>query len=230
MNVAVRPRQFAWSYSRLKNFEACGKRYYHLDVAKDVQQPKSEHLDWGDDVHKAAAAYLDKGIQLPPGMPRLQLWCDRLIKARDTMSAKMLVEQKLAITEALRPCAWFDSDAWYRAIIDVLVVAPPVALLVDWKTGRMLEDSVQLALAAAVVFTHYPDVKKVRTEFVWLKEGDAVSSREDFARSDMHDLWSQVSPRLYALKRAHADNDFPPTHNYLCRRYCPVTICPHHGT
>lgn len=226
----LRPKPFTWSYSRLKNFETCGKRHYHLDLAKDVQQPPSEHLDWGSLVHDSAAAYLSKGTELPAGMPRLKLWCDRILKARTTLQAKLLVEQKLAVTEQLKPCAYFDADVWYRAVIDVLAVAPPVAMLVDWKTGKILEDSVQLALSAAVVFAHYPEVKKLRTEFVWLKEGDDVSTRQDFTRADMAELWSELSPRLYALKRAYADNEFLPTRNKLCLRWCPVTMCRYHGT
>ena len=227
---AIKPKPFAWSYSRLKNFETCAKRHYHLDIAKDVQQPPSEHLEWGDLVHKSAAAYLGKGLELPPGMPRLKLWSDRVLKARDTLGAKLLVEQKLAITESLKPCAYFDSDCWLRTVVDVLALAPPVAMLMDWKTGRRTEDAVQLALSAAVVFAHYPEVKKVRTEFIWLKEGDDKSSREDFIRADMHQLWHALHPRLYALKRAYADNEFLPTHNSLCKYWCPVKSCKHWGT
>ena len=133
-------KPFAWSYSRLKNFESCASRYHHLDILKDVKEQGSEHLDWGSLVHEAAARYLGKGIEMPPGMPRLQAWCERVKKTRETLGGKLLVEQKLAITETLKPCAYFDSDVWYRAVIDVLVVAAPVALLVDWKTGKRLEE------------------------------------------------------------------------------------------
>jgi hypothetical protein len=48
-------------------------------------------------------------------------------------------------------------------------IAGPVALIVDWKTGKVLENSEQLALMAQCVFAHFPQVMKVRSEFVWLQ-------------------------------------------------------------
>ena len=114
--------------------------------------------------------------------------------------------------------------------------AGPLEALLDEPADRrrvnpdgLVESGFAGTLRAAVVFAHYPEIKKVRTEFIWLKEGDEVSTREDFTRADMASLWTNLSPRLFALKQAHGNVDFPPTHNYLCRRWCPVTMCKHHG-
>ena len=37
-----KPKSFAWSYSKLKNFETCPKRSWHLDVARDIKEPEGE--------------------------------------------------------------------------------------------------------------------------------------------------------------------------------------------
>ena len=61
-----------------------------------------------------------------------------------------------------------------------------MGLVVDWKTGKILEDGVQLALAAACVFTHYPEVEHIRSEFIWLK--DNATTPAYFKRRDARDV------------------------------------------
>ena len=217
-------KPFTWSYSRLKNFETCPKRHFHVDIAKDVKEDESEQLKWGDLVHKSAAKHLGAGTKLPPGVDKvLRPWCERLRSTPGTL----LVEQKLAITKDFGPTDFFAKDVWYRAIGDVIKINGPVALVLDWKTGKILEDSVQLALTAQCVFAHHPDIQRIRSTFVWLKE-DAETS-EDFERSDMPNLWRAIWHRLEALREAHERQEYPPKPGFLCRRWCPVTKCPHHG-
>ena len=43
-----KPKPFAWSYSRLKNFEVCPKRHFHVDIAKDFREEEGESLVWGN--------------------------------------------------------------------------------------------------------------------------------------------------------------------------------------
>lgn len=216
-------KKFAWSYSKIKNYDTCPKRYYHVDVAKDVKEEESEALMWGNEVHKALADRLSQGTALPGGMKIYEPWCERIL----TGEGNILVEQKLAITEDFGPTKYFAPDVWFRAIGDVIKIAGPVALIADWKTGKIIEDSQQLALAAACVFAHYPEVKRVRSEFIWLKED--ATTRADYSRDDMPDMWRGLWPRIEALKQAHETLSFPAKPGFLCKRYCPVRSCPHHG-
>lgn len=221
-------KPFAWSYSKLKNFESCPKRHWHIDIAKDVKEEESEQLAWGNMLHKAAAKRLSMGTALPPGMAgagKLEEWCARLLSTPGVL----LVEQKLAINKEFGPCDWFGKDAWYRAVVDVLKVHDVVALAIDWKTGKILEDGVQLALSAACIFAHHPTVQKIRTEFVWIKEG-GVSTREDFDRAQLPVIWRNIWHRIEALEQAHNTTSYPAKPGRLCRKWCPVTQCPHHGT
>jgi hypothetical protein len=216
-------KAFAWSYSKLKNYESCPKRHYHIDVAKDVKEEESEQLSWGNDVHKALADRIAKGTELPYPMRSYEHWVERILKT----PGELLVEQKLAITEDFSPCTFFDGKAWYRAVGDVIKINGPVALIADWKTGKILEDSVQLALSAACVFAHYPSIKMVRSEFIWLKED--ASSRVDMGRADMPGMWKGLWPRIEALKHAHETNEYPAKPGFLCKKWCPVSKCPHYG-
>lgn len=218
-----RAKPFAWSYSRLKNFETCPKRSWHYDIAKDVKEEESEQLLYGNTLHKVLADAIAKKNALPEAFKSLQPWVDKLHGGE----GRLLVEQQLAITQGLEPTEWFSKTAWYRGIADVIKVVGPVALVIDWKTGKILEDGVQLALMAQCVFAHHPEVQKIRTEFVWLKED--ATTRADFARGDMVSVWAGVLPRVQMLEQATLSGNFPPKPNNLCKRWCGITHCPHQG-
>lgn len=220
--VRNRPKPFAWSYSKIKNFETCPKRYWHYDVSKDVKEPEGEALQYGNAVHAALAAAL-LGEPLPNHFKNLQSWVDRIT----TREGKILTEQKLAITNEFEPCDWFAKTAWYRGIADVIKITGRVALAIDWKTGKIVEDGSQLALMAQCIFSHHPEVERIRTEFVWLKED--ATTRADFARVDMADVWKGILPRVSLLQNAHETMTFPPKPGGLCRKWCSVHSCPHQG-
>jgi hypothetical protein len=218
-----KPKPFAWSYSKLKNFESCPKRHWHVDVQRDIKEEEGEALLWGNVVHKALADRVAKGVPLPKQMADYEKWPARIL----TGDGKIFVEQKLAITKDFAATSWFGDTAWYRGIGDVIKIVGPVALIVDYKTGKILEDGSQLALMAACVFAHHPDVQKVRSEFVWLKED--ATTRAHFSRDDMAKVWRELWPRIEALEHAHNTITYPPKPGALCKRWCPVTVCPHHG-
>lgn len=223
-----RPKAWAWSYSKLKNYETCPKRSYHCDIAKDVKEEESEQLLYGNNLHKYIAGAISGAAPLPKGFTNLQPWVDKVQAQPAHTSIKLLVEQQLAINADFGPTTWFGNDAWYRGIADVIKVMGPVAVVLDWKTGKILEDGVQLALMAACVFAHHPEIQKIRTEFVWLKED--ATTRADFTRDDMPRVWAGVLPRVQVLENAAKTMNYPPKPGFLCKRYCPVTQCPHNGT
>lgn len=216
-------KPFAWSYSKLKNFETCPKRHYEIDITKRIKEEESEQLAYGNQLHSAIAARIEKGTPLPAPYASMEEWAERVLTGEGTI----LVEQKLAITKDLQPCEFFARDAWFRGVADVVKIVGPVALVLDWKTGKILEDGVQLALTAQCVFAHHPQVQKIRAEFVWLKEN--ATTRGNYARSDMVQLWNNLTPRLEALEHAHNTTTYPARPGPLCRRWCPVSDCPHHG-
>lgn len=216
-------KPFAWSYSRLKNFETCPRRHQQIDLLKNYKD-ESEQLDWGDRVHKAAAARLGSNrVALPEEMSVLAPWIGKI----EAAGGKILVEQKIAITRDMKPCGYFDRGVWFRTVADVIQIDGEVAGTYDWKTGKILEDSVQLALVSACIFVHHPNIQKIQAVFVWLKE-DATTV-ETFKRRDIPAIWEGLESRIAELKRAYDTGNFPPNHNKLCRKYCPVTTCEFHG-
>lgn len=219
------PKPFTWSYSRLKNFETCAYKHQQIDILKTIRESESEQLMWGDTCHKGFAAALGpQRVPLPESMESFQKWVDRMLLG----PGDIYVEQKMALTREFNACGFFDNNVWFRAIGDVIKVNGRVALIADWKTGKILEDSVQLALAASCVFAKFPDVQRVRSEYIWLKED--ATTREDFTRDDMPSMWASVMPRVEAMKRAWETGVYHKVPGRLCRSWCPVEACEYHGT
>ena len=207
----------------MKNFEVCPRRHHEVDLKKSVAEGESEQLTWGNSVHDALARRIRDGIDLPIGMTMYEETCRKICASPGTI----LVEQQLAINKDFGPTAWFAPDTWFRAKVDVAVVNGPVALIGDWKTGKILEDSVQLTLAAAAMFAHAPKVQKIRSRFYWL--GDDVKTDLDLDRAGMAPFWGSIWPRVEALKQAYDTGNYPPVPGRLCRRWCPVRSCEYWG-
>jgi hypothetical protein len=217
-------KAFSWSYSKLKNYRTCPKRYYLIDVTKKYKEDfTGEALAWGDQVHKAFEKAIKDNAKFPKGMEHFEEAATRLRAG----PGKKLVEQKLAIKKDLSPCDWFDKEAWFRGIADFLSINGKVALAIDYKTGKIIEDSEQLALLAECVFSHYPEVEAVRTEFWWLK--DDAATVVNFFRKNRQETWRRVLPEVMTLEKAHAETNFPPIQSGLCRKHCIVTECPFNG-
>jgi hypothetical protein len=221
---------FSWSYSRLKSFETCPKRFYEVSIQKNFKD-ESEQLAYGDKVHKALEFACKGKEPLPAGMEAYQPWVD-YIRSRP---GKLYTEQKYALTRDFRACEYFAPGVWFRGIADVVVVMGAVALVMDFKTGRKdnIPDGVQLFLVAQCIFCHYPDVQRIVNRFIWLQEdseGLTNFSEETFDRADMAAKWTNILPRVKTLEDATKSLTFPPKPNRLCARYCPVTSCPFHGT
>jgi hypothetical protein len=193
-------------------------------VAKLYGEESSEALEYGNRVHKAWEDRIGKGTPFPADFPEdWEIAAQRLLNA----PGKIMVEQQLAIKEDLSPCTWFDKQTWFRAKADLLRLHSSVALAIDYKTGKIIEDSEQLALMAECVFSHYPEIQAVRTEFWWLK--DDAATRKDFYRNKRQETWAGILPEVMTLKNAHDTMTFPPKPNGLCRKHCIVTGCPHYG-
>lgn len=232
-------KSFAWSYSKLKNLEVCPKRHYEVDIAKNYVDTSAQ-LDWGNSVHKSmAAALLHKAklpasgtgrdrvepAPLPSEMKDYQKWVHAY--TQPSLPGQLYVEQKYAITRDFQPTGWFDGNVWYRGICDKLRVNKDLALAADWKTGKVLHDSIQLMLMSQCIFSHHPQVQIINTQFVWLKD-DCVTD-DTFTRATIAKEWPPVLERVKALEEAARTLSYPPRPNRMCARYCPVISCPHHG-
>lgn len=223
-----------WSHSAMNDFETCAKAYFHKRIAKDVVETQGDAAAWGDEAHK----FIEYELKRQNGTTLAPEQLDAIAKGKlmyfntympwiDTLFAmepdQLLPEQQLAINKELQPCDWMDKRVWCRGIIDVLLIKGDRARAIDWKTGKRKPNSRQLKLFALLIFIHYPQVMKVKTDFIWLATNEIDS--EHFTRNQEAELWQEFLPSLAAYNKAFKEETFPPKKSGLCAGWCPVTSC-----
>lgn len=217
----------AWSFSGLKSFLGCAKKYYHLKVAKDYSEPPTEATTYGTAFHLACEEYVRDGKPLPGRFGYIQATLDALI----AKPGEKKCEQKLALTADLEPCDFFAPDCWFRGIADLLVLnhEDGTAYVVDYKTGKSAKyaDTGQLELMALAVFAHYPTIKKVRAGLLFVVTKQLIPA--SYTVENTSELWGKWLRDYAKLEKAHETGVWNPSPSGLCRKHCVVLECPHNG-
>jgi RecB family exonuclease len=207
----------AWSYSSLKQFENCPKQFFHIRVAKDVQDQQGEAARWGELVHKAFEDRARDDTPLPDHLSQHEPMMQKLL----ALPGRRLIEERMGLTSNFLPCDFFGEDVWYRGVVDFGVVNDKRAVVLDYKTGKKKEDHDQLSLFAGMVLAHYPDVEHVRTMYLWVASGEIT--HRDYERGDAQ-IWPQFMPRVRRLELAYEKEEWPVNPTPLCG-WCPVSHC-----
>jgi len=108
----------AWSYSSLKTFQQCPRKYYHTKVAKDVKDSDTTATLYGKSVHTAAEEYIRDGVALPPQFGYLEPMLEQLKE----YPGEKHCELRLGLTEDLEPCDFFADNVWWRGIADLVII------------------------------------------------------------------------------------------------------------
>lgn len=217
-----------WSFSKIKAFEQCPKQFYHEKVLKEYPFVQTDAILYGNEFHKAAEDYIGSNTPLPKKFDYAQPVLDSLNAKRGVK----LCEKKMGLTEKLEPCDFYDKDVWFRGIADLLIIDTlgKTAWVIDYKTGKNARwaDKGQLELMALIVFLHYPDIEKVKGGLVFVVSNVLVKASYD--EYDEQKLWGKWQGKYNAMKTAADKNVWNPRPNGLCKRHCPVTVCPHNGS
>lgn len=209
-------KPIAHSYTSITSFETCPRRHYILRVAKEVVEPPTEALTWGNTVHKALEIRLRDGTQLPTKLSKYEQYAAKL----EAKPGTLMVEEEIALDRDFQRVGWWDKAAWLRGKLDVAIVNGKKAGIFDWKTGGRKPDNDQLSLFAGMTFAVMPEVENVTTGFIWLKDGKIDT--QVFTREHKHFIWQEFLPRIERVERAHAENKWPAKPSGLCRAWCPV--------
>lgn len=225
--MADSPTKLTWSFSSLKLYENCPKKYYHLRILKDVVEPETEAQLYGTAAHEAAENYVRDGTPLPKGFAYMQEMLDVL---REVPGEK-LCEFKLGLREDLSPCEFNDPDVFFRGIADLIILdrERKRAFIVDYKTGKSAKyaDTGQLELMALAVFKKFPEIEHVRAGLVFTIAQAFVQSYYD--RWELTGFTAKFSDTLIQLKSSLETGVFNPKRSGLCRAHCSVTECTFNG-
>lgn len=218
-----------WSFSSIKTFIQCPKKYFHLKVKKDYEENfATDAILYGNEFHKAAEDYV-KGV-VDAVDPRFEYAAEMLAKLK-AMPGEKLCEHKMGLTPNLEPCGFYAEDVWYRGIADLIVIDTTrgVAKIFDYKTGKSAKyaDKGQLELMALCVFAHFPDIKTVKAGLLFVVCNVVV--REDYSVDNTAELWKKWGQEYGALQKAYNNSVWNPRPTGLCKAHCVVLECPHNG-
>ena len=213
----------AWSFSSIKTFEQCPKKYYHLKVVKDIKEPLSEAITFGNEIHKIAEEYVDKGRPIPEKYNHIE----PALKVLKDMPGEKLCENKLGLTADLKPCGFFDKNVWWRGVADIIILQGDTALTVDYKTGKSSKfaELKQLEIVSLAIFKHFPEVKKVKAGLMFLFADDFVKTA--YLADSQQELWGSWISDVGQLQASVENDMWNPKPNFTCRGWCPVTSCDH---
>lgn len=213
-----------WSYSSMSLFQMCHKKYYHMRVVKDVDEPTSGQMRYGLDAHKAAEEYVGNGVPLPPQFAYMEGVLDKV----RSFKGDIYCEYQMGLDQHLKPCDFKSPKVWWRGIADLLVVNGDKARVIDYKTGKnTYPDTKQLELLALATFKHFPEVDTVKAGLLFVVHPAFVT--EEFHRHDEEIRWRKWLDKSDELDMAYSTNVWNPKQNFTCRNWCPVMECAHNG-
>jgi hypothetical protein len=212
----------AWSYSSIKTFDQCAKKYFHLKVVKDVKDEPGEAADYGTAVHEAAELFVTNGTPIPEKFAFMRPIVEPLAKKKGTKYAEI----KVGVTKELEPCGFFAKDVWYRGIADLLIIDGTKAWLVDYKTGKNAKyaDMKQLDLLAGAIFIHYPEVEVINSALLYVVSQEMP--RKIHHRQHLLTYMGVFDTQLDRLEAAKENGVWNANPSGLCG-WCPVETCEH---
>lgn len=214
----------AHSYSSIRDFEGCPRRYHEVRILKKFKSQDTEATLYGTAVHKAFEEYIRDGKPLPDQFKMFEVFVAPLKQAKGTIYC----EQKMGIRADFTPCDFFDKDVWFRGVPDFLAVGKKKARVADYKTGKSARfaDPDQLELMAGMIMAHHPQVETVSGVLIFVVAQKVVMS--EFSRKDLPNIWSKWAGRASMIESAVEHGAWGAKPSPLCR-FCPVTqeACEH---
>lgn len=218
-------KTISWSYSSIKLYDQCPKKYYHLRVLKDVKEPPTDAIIYGKEFHSAAELYVKNDTPLPPQFNFIKQTLDNLKQ----MPGDKYCEFEMGLTENLEPCKFRDPNVWWRGVADLLIINGDEARCVDYKTGKSAKyaDTDQLELMALAIFKHFPQVKKVKGGLLFVVSKNFI--KDSYFAENQDKLWDKWLKEHNKLKFSLEHNVWNPRPSGLCKKHCLVLECAHNG-
>lgn len=212
------------TYTFYNNFENCPHKAYHLYVVKDIPKtPPSPEQKWGQDVHEGLERRIRDGVALPETMQGAESVAAALHRMKDRFPIE--VEHQLAMTAEGKPCGYWDKGAWFRGKLDVSVLHPQLqsAWVLDWKTGKVREEPLELETGALLLRVNYPEVNSIVGEYFWMQTGQ---NGIRYTLNNQAQTFGKLQSLRHEAEGYAASGVWPKRRNGLCG-WCPVVACEH---
>jgi hypothetical protein len=213
----------AYSYSGIKEFETCPRKYYECKVIKIHPFLDSEATLYGKSVHEACEKYIRDGEDLG-GHARFKPTLDAL----NNMFGIKHCELELGVDKDLEATTFDSADAFFRGIADLVIINDDTALIFDYKTGKdKYPDTDQLELMTLFIMAKYPKIKIVKAALLFLLYDTVIKAK--YYKKDEASLWARWKKRAAAIEAARESDVWNEKPNGLCKAWCPCITCPHNG-
>jgi PD-(D/E)XK nuclease superfamily len=210
-------RRIVYTYTMLSAYKNCPHQMFRRYVKKDLPYVETPEMRWGKEVHSAFEYRVGAGKPLPSTMEQWEAF------ARPFDGRNAITEQKLGITKKGRPTGFWDSDCWFRGIVDLTLKADDKAYVNDWKSGNSkYEDPFELEVGALLLKAKYPELQTVKGSYTWLKE-NRVSKPYDL--SDFRGTWNTINATIEVLESDRVRGEFEKKQSGLCNGWCDVKDC-----
>lgn len=212
---------YSWSYSSLKEFVNCPRKYHEVKVLKKYPLKRTKEIIYGEEVHRACEEYVRDDKPLPTNYSEFKPSLD-VIKQ---IPGERFTEHRMALTKDRHPCSWGAKDVWVRGIADLMIKDGDKLSIIDYKTGNdKYPDARQLKLMAAMSFIHFPDVMEIKAALIFITRNNIVHEKYHYTNLDA--LWDSMSSDLARLDAAYENNVWNESPSPLCG-WCPVKDCQH---
>lgn len=233
----------ALSWSRWSDFAQCHLKFYlkYLEKSpnfqmKDDDKNKSPHLVRGQNLHKQLENYTIWKLDMvagrttmvpPPMLPETAALIPAIDRIIET-SEVVIPESQVAVDNQWQQVAWFDKQAYYRAILDLTALRKDHGIIWDYKSGKFQDyvsdetDPGQLHLSAAMILKmkdfDYVDVSYL---FIDSKKPSGIRVTRDQGPKII-----QIFDERHA--RVNAEREWKPKRNDNCN-FCEATAkqCPY---
>ena len=213
-----------WSFSSLKTFQQCPRKYYHTKILKDVREPDTVATLYGKSAHTVAEEYIRDGVPVPPQFEYMKDMLDQL----NAIPGEKLCEVMLGLTKDLQPCEFHADDVWWHGIADLVVLDEEngIAHSVDYKTSKNARyaDVKQLDLVAAAIFAKYPKIKTIKSALLFVVSKEFIKAKH---HAEMKEKYLEKPALDVARNEAARENGvWNPISGPLCR-FCSIKTCEH---
>jgi hypothetical protein len=210
-------RKITYTYTMLTAYKNCGFQMFRRYVKKDLPYVETPEMRWGKEVHSAFEYRVSAGKPLPATMVQWEQF------AKPFDGRKAITEQKLGITKEGRATGFWDSDCWFRGVVDLTLKADSTVYIADYKTGgSKFEDPFELEIGALLLKAKFPEIVAAKGNYIWLKE-NRVSKPYDL--SDFRNTWATINGMVTRIENDRISGQFEKTRSGLCQGWCDVKDC-----
>jgi len=216
-------KPIVWSFSSLKTFQQCPRKYYHAKIAPDaIREPDTTATLYGKAAHTVAEDYIKDGTPVPPQFEYMAPMLDKL----NAIPGEKLVEVKLGLTRGLKACDFDAPDVWWHGIADLVILNHEKGLAhsIDYKTSKNARyaDVKQLDLVAAAIFAKYPNIVRVKSALLFVVSKEFIKAEQLVEFKDTYMEKSAID--VARIEAARLSGVWNPVSGPLCR-FCAVKDC-----